>query len=388
MPISTLTYIGVLKNKKKVLVFIDWFYPAYKAGGPIKSIYHIAENLSKHIEFYVFCSNRDLDGEVQDVITDQWIEKEHFKVKFSSHPLSKKGYNSLFDEVKPQVLYFNNLFSLNYTIKPLWFYKKYRVKTIIAPRGMLGKGALKLKASKKKLYLLFAKQFLFSSDFVWHASTNLEESEIRDAIGEKSKIKVAQNLSSKPIKRNLEKMHKEEGELKLVFISRVSEKKNLLFILDLFNKFTEQTKLTLDIFGPIEDENYWRRAKAIIGLDKRIKYKGILKPTEINSTLINYHFFVLPTLHENFGHAIAESINMGVPVILSKNTPWRNLEESKVGFDIELNNNLKWVEKLKQAIAMDTDQYKTWVAECFEFANRNIVNNEALNANKKLFTDE
>ena len=290
--------------------------------------------------------------------------------------------------MKPQVLYFNNLFSLNYTIKPLWFYKKSSAKKIIAPRGMLGKGALKLKTFKKKLFIHFAKQFLFSSDILWHASTSLEEQEIKDEIGKNTKVCVAKNLSSKPLKRKLEKINKEKGELKLVFISRVSEKKNLHFILELLSQFEEKIQITLDIFGPIEDEIYWKKARRFIDLDKRINYKGILKPTEINSILINYHFFVLPTLHENFGHAITESINMGVPVFLSKNTPWRNLEANKVGFDIELNNNSKWVEKLEQALAMDADQYKTWVAECFEFANRNIVNIEALNANMKLFTNE
>ena len=34
----------------------------------------------------------------------------------------------------------------------------------------------------------------------------------------------------------------------------------------------------------------------------------------------NYHFFVFPTLTENYGHVIAESLICNCPVILSKGT--------------------------------------------------------------------
>ena len=35
----------------KILVFIDWFTPAYKAGGPIVSVSKIIENLSFKFKF-------------------------------------------------------------------------------------------------------------------------------------------------------------------------------------------------------------------------------------------------------------------------------------------------------------------------------------------------
>ena len=39
-----------MKNKK-VLICIDWFLPAYKAGGPIQSISNMVNHLKNHIEF-------------------------------------------------------------------------------------------------------------------------------------------------------------------------------------------------------------------------------------------------------------------------------------------------------------------------------------------------
>jgi len=44
----------------------------------------------------------------------------------------------------------------------------------------------------------------------------------------------------------------------------------------------------------------------------------------------------MPTFAENYGHAIAESLSMGTPVLISDNTPWRKLGEKGLGWDINL----------------------------------------------------
>jgi hypothetical protein len=43
----------------KVLIFIDWFAPGYKAGGPITSNVNIVEHLSDKLDFYVITSSFD-----------------------------------------------------------------------------------------------------------------------------------------------------------------------------------------------------------------------------------------------------------------------------------------------------------------------------------------
>ena len=40
--------------KPSVLITIDWFDPAYKAGGPISSIVNLINHLHKDFDFYVF----------------------------------------------------------------------------------------------------------------------------------------------------------------------------------------------------------------------------------------------------------------------------------------------------------------------------------------------
>lgn len=374
----------------KVMIFIDWFYPAYLAGGPIKSVYHIVDSLSDQFEFYIVTSNTDIGGTPLQVASNQWsVEKNHRIIYLSIDRQYRKTYKALFEEVRPKVIYFNNMFSINFGVVPMWlFRRKKKVKQIVAPRGMLGEGALQLKPLKKKLFLLLAKRFLYGNELNWHASSSQEAKEVKKSIGHHSKVLIAQNLTTQPKERELEQGMKLPNELKLVFISRISEKKNLEFLLKLVSSAKEMVNLKLDVYGPIEDQNYWAKCKSLIASDTRIAYKGVLKPFEINETLNLYHCFVLPTLHENFGHAIAEAINAGVPVIISQFTPWRALSNHNVGFDISLSDQEKWLEVIRKMYALDALNYDKMVDACYEYSNQFIVNTANLAANKKLFIVE
>ena len=37
----------------KVIIFIDWYHPAFKAGGPISSIFNMVEFLGEEVNFFI-----------------------------------------------------------------------------------------------------------------------------------------------------------------------------------------------------------------------------------------------------------------------------------------------------------------------------------------------
>ena len=46
--------------------------------------------------------------------------------------------------------------------------------------------------------------------------------------------------------------------------------------------------------------------------------------------------FLLPTRGENFGHAIFDALEVGLPVLISDQTPWRELEQIGAGWSLSL----------------------------------------------------
>ncbi|MDB9964277.1 glycosyltransferase [Vicingaceae bacterium] len=371
----------------KILIFIDWFYPAYKAGGPVKSVYNIAMQLKDDFDFYIVTSNQDVDGEFLDVPLNKWTTFQNIKVIYlSKENQNNKQYSLALREVNPELIYYNSLFSFRFTLKPYFFFRKRKVKQIIAPRGMLGAGALFIKPIKKKFFLTIARMFLFEREFTfWHATSLQEADEIKFSIGSEVQIKIAMNLSSAIRQRNI--ISKQTGELNLVFISRISEKKNLLFILEILASLKKEINIYLSIYGPIEDALYWNMCMSKMEGNPKIEFKGILKPDEISETLQQYHFYILPTLHENYGHSIVEAILCGVPVILSQNTPWRNLQAAGIGADLDLKNKEEWKSYLQVILDMSQEYYDEKVKSCYSYAEEYILNPKTLKDSKQLFTN-
>jgi len=371
--------------KPKIIIFIDWFYPAYKAGGPLKSVYNLIQNLKGDFEFYIVTGDRDIDGQRVDQPLDQWTEKDGYKVTYLS-PEKQKSlvYKTIAEEINPDWVYYNSLFSKNFTLKPYRALKKLGVKQMIAPRGMLGQGALNIKPLKKKAFLAAAKNFLFDKETYWHATSQQEANEIAKELKvSKDKIRIASNLAS-PLPRDFEIVRKREEEIKLFFLSRISKKKNLLFILEFLNELPELEHLTLDIYGPIEKDGHWEKCEPLIEGDERITYKGEIHPHAIPGMISKYHFLVLPTLHENYGHVIAETLSQGRPVLISDQTPWRALEAKSIGHDIPLEKEI-WKEKITNHYPLSNIHFQEMCKAAFSYAKRNIVNSSLIEASKALF---
>lgn len=385
--INILNYIKTLSHPKRVLIFIDWFYPAYKAGGPIKSVYNLIKGLNEEFNFSIICSNLEMDNKVLDLIPNKWTFFEEIPIIYLSKPFQNSNrYNILFDEVKPDLIYYNSLFSKQFTLMPYLLFKKKGVRQVIAPRGMLGKASLEIKPLKKWAFLALAKRFLFQDNLLlWHATSIQEEKDITQSIGKKAKIKMARNLASPILKRNLPKEFKSSNSLRLVFISRIVPIKNLDFLLQVFKKINNHS-VTLDIYGPREDAPYWEYCSDLINQLPNVHYKGELSPLKVKSKLQEYHFSVLPTKHENFGNSIVESWLSGVPVLISDKTPWVNLERKCIGKELSIKSAENWTQTFERYLSLNQEQYIEFVKACRIFARDCLHEESILHANKMLFS--
>src|SRR5690606_23032086 len=118
----------------------------------------------------------------------------------------------------------------------------------------------------------------------------------------------------------------------------------------------------------------------------RVRFMGPVDNQLVFDTLGRYHFFVLPTLGENFGHAIFEALISGKPVLLSDQTPWRGLESIRAGWDIPLTERDRFIGALEKIILMDDNEYGYWSQGAFDLAEGYLAGAGYPEKYKKLFS--
>jgi hypothetical protein len=76
---------------------------------------------------------------------------------------------------------------------------------------------------------------------------------------------------------------------------------------------------------------------------------------------------------------------VGVPILISDNTPWRDLQSNKIGWDVNLNNREDWIKVLFTALKMKDEEYKLYAKNCINFANNWVNNQNLLDKYSELF---
>ncbi len=373
---------------KKILIFIDWYIPAYKAGGPIISVKNIIDHLSPQFDFYIVSSNLDIDNKkvVDDSALNKWNSRKNYQIIYlNSKSQNIVSYNKIIDYLQPEIIYLNSFFSYKFSILPILVSRKIN-KIILAPRGMLGEGALKIKRFKKVCFLKFMKFIGFYSNIHWHASTNNELIEIQNHFGTNTKIAVAQNLSTNNEKLKFKVGKLEDGFLTILYLSRISKKKNLLFLIKSIIHSENKNKIKLKIIGFCEDEFYFKSCMDLIN-ENQIDHEfiGSIPHEQLSNYYLNSDIFCLPTLHENYGHVILEALSYGLPIIISQNTPWRGLEAKKVGFDLPLISS-SFTSKIDYFFTINNSTFSNYSKNAINFYNYSNPTNKLVKDNINLFS--
>jgi glycosyltransferase involved in cell wall biosynthesis len=375
-------------NKKRILIFYDYFTPAYKAGGPIRSIDNLVGLLSGHLEFYIFTTNQDHDGTVLPTVADQWVMyKDHARVFYASQ--ARRTYQSVssaFAEVQPELIYINGMYSLLCVVYPLWLAKRYGLPVVISPRGMLQKSSLSIKPAKKHFYLACLRLLLLRRNKVdWHVTNHQEMQDLKHYVPEANIICIGNvpHLVSEKARR---KPNEANDQKRFLTVALISPMKNHALVLKSFQKLT--TGVEYDIYGPVKDQEYWQNCqKEIERLPQHIiiNYKGEISPLETDGIWADYDFYIQPSRSENFGHAIFEALSAGLPVIISDQTPWRHLEEKKAGWDVDLNDPQALGRAIERALKMSAHEYQEWSRAARKLAEDYVHQSDFIKDYKALF---
>lgn len=363
--------------KKKILILNGQYLPGFKGGGPIQSCVNMVENLSHEFEFYVLTADRDFKSMKQydNIMINSWNQVGAAKVFYMSPDMQTfKGFKKILNETEYDLLYLNGFFSPIFTIKPLILKKLgllHKEKIILTPRGDFT-GGTKKKKIKKYIYIYLCKLIGLYNNLIWHATSELEAKDI-EAKFKKANIFTVSNLPAKFTLKPSE-LIKKSGELRLVFISRISPKKNLNFALQILKSITKGNVI-FDIYGPLEDKSYWKECQTIMKqmpTNVTVKYKGELPHLEVSKAFENYHAFFFPTLGENYGHVIVEAmVNNCLPILSKEVTPWDDYIEAS-GLGGELSSEQDFEKILIQLLNSDMKEFESIQDVSRRYINENF----------------
>ncbi len=381
-----------MTNKKKILIFIDWFLPGIKAGGPIKSVSALVSHLNNEFDFYIITSNTDFGDKqaYKNLESNAWLDFK-FGVKviyYAKGKLNKAEIKNQINRIQPDVVYLNSFFSYTFSILPLLVLNKlsFNGKIILAPRGMLAEGALKIKPFKKRIFLAISKQIKLHKNVIWH-STKIDETEDIKRNFKNARVTEIQNIPNIQLKKEISELTKKPGELRLIYLGRIAKNKNLKKVLEILS-LIKDAKIDLSIYGFIEDELYWNECQNLIAdFSKKIKaeYKGILNEEEVQHQLIQHHYLIMLSYSENFGHAIVEALSCGTPVIIGENTPWQELEKHHAGWNVNINDNENILKAISKAVTISNDDYVVQQKGSLNYAAEKCFNPDLKNKYINLF---
>jgi len=384
-----------------IIVFVHYYLPGNKSGGPVRSISNMVEQLGDEFDFRIITSDRDSLDEAPypGVIVDVWTQVGKAKVYYLSQRYrSIVALIRLLSKTPHDLLYLNSFFDPIFTQLPL-LARRLRLlpikPVILAPRGELSPGALLIKRWKKAPYRWITSSFGLYRNLTWHASSDHEAANIQHILAGSAKrikiaISIASDLSSLPEKTELVSCShpREPSEpLRVVFLSRIAPMKNLDFALKVLAKVN--IPVNFYIFGPMENRSYWRLCEGLIAdLPPNIfvQYKGAVAHSQVPAIFKAHDLFFLPTRGENYGHVIMESLLAGTPVLIADTTPWCDLEQAGVGWSLPLDNEQQFANKIYDAAQFSNEVYMKWRRQVRAYARQRAVDPEIIACNRRLFS--
>jgi hypothetical protein len=234
--------------------------------------------------------------------------------------------------------------------------KIFRKEFKIYLRGMVNKNVLKKKRLLKLVYLFIAKPFIKNATIVY--TSKYEKKNSIKFFKNNKYIIINNKIDNKFIKIKNNKIYKKPNHLKILFFSNLIWKKNFDFVYRILKDL--DFNIELNIYGKCcINSKYF--SKMILDLKKKHKvtYNDYYSNKNKSKIFFSHHLFFLPTIDENFGHAIVENFLHYRPCLLSNNTPWNDNAFFNAGRSYSLNKTDSFRQTIKYFYLMNQKKYNS-----------------------------
>lgn len=326
----------------KVLHVSPAFFPATRWGGPITSTYALCNALAAIAGVELRVVATDTAGPATgDRLAPDEIKAARFpgySVQFYRRQLatsfSLPMIAGLFAAIRwSNVVHLTGVYSAP-TIPTLVICRLLGRPVVWSARGSLQLWESRSRPALKSLWVRLAR-LATGFDTTLHVTSEQERNESLPQVGRMRVLLVANGVAV-PAGPGVPGKRGRGPALRLLFIGRLHPIKAVENLIDAIRLIVRHDVL-LSIYGEGDDPYESKLLERVrdARLSGHVQFKGRLREQDMEGVFAEHDVLVLPSHRENFGMVAAEALAHGIPVIASRGTPWRRLEEMGCGLWVE-----------------------------------------------------
>lgn len=317
----------------KILHYIPTYAPAWKWGGPVRSVSELCEGLAaRGHDVTVFTTNAGLNND-PDLVTNVGTVRNGVVVHyFPQDPglgIKSRGLESA-------ILHRAGEFEVIH-LTAVWqrtgpaaasAAKRSRRPWVVSPRGALGPYSWRRGTLKKVIYYLWKERTTLKGAAGFHFTSRMEAEECGRFLSGQPTCIIPNPIDLRVWRRDIKGAEKWRSDLRclpeemlILYVGRLHHKKGLGLLAKTFERIRD-LKWRLVLIGEDEDGSGSRLQKEFFqrGLTDRLIIRQPVPPCELPALYSAANALVLPSLHENFGNVTVEAAACGCHVLASDQT--------------------------------------------------------------------
>jgi glycosyltransferase involved in cell wall biosynthesis len=316
------------------------YKPAFIYGGPTMSVSMLCEQLvKKRIDVMVFTTTANGTDELAVTLNNpvnvDGVQVTYFKRLTKDHThFSPALLSKLWHDVKNyDVVHIHAWWNMVSVLSCLISLMR-GVPVIVSPRGTLSPYSFsnKNRFIKNLIHQFLGKPLLNKCNL--HVTSQRENTAIHSLVRPKNIFTIPNfvKLAYKSATENIPGI-----PIKLLFFSRIEEKKGLDILLDALLHVSIPYHLTIAGNGDVGYINKLKTYAMAQGIDKHINWAGFYNEDKFD-LLREHDLFILPSHDENFANAVIESLSVGTAVLISENVGlFDYVQQKQLGWICETN---------------------------------------------------
>ncbi|MCH4147441.1 MAG: glycosyltransferase [Prevotella sp.] len=298
------------------------------SGGTTSYIQLLASKLGKLVDLHIVTHLSSNVVEIKNCTI-------HYIPTIAHFIAMKREWLKILMEIQPDVIHVNCCWMPGCAYVQKWA-QSLGYKVVLTPHGMLEPWIIKRHYWNKKIpaLLLYQKKTVAKADII-NATAETEKANILK-LGYNDKVVVIPNGIDVD---NIVMKNKWTKQKKILFLSRIHEKKGLEILIESVERLKNQMKDYKIIVAGEGSRSYIQLLKEYTKkclVDSMFDFVGGVYGIQKWKLYRCADVFILPTYSENFGIVVAEALASGTPVITTKGAPWQDLETCHCGFWTEI----------------------------------------------------